>query len=63
MSASNARAFKYHTGLLKASTCILRGSPYRRNLGVISSIYMSASYEELGKSWKKLEKVGKSGKK
>ena len=28
-----------------------------------SSIYMSASYEELGKSWKKLEKVGTSGKK
>ena len=22
---------------------------------------MTASYEELGKSWKKLEKVGKSG--
>ena len=35
MSASNARAFKYHTGLLKEITCNLRGLPYRRNLGVI----------------------------
>ena len=35
MSASNARAFKYHTGLLKVITCNLRGSPYRRNLGVM----------------------------
>ena len=34
MSASNARVFKYHTGLLKVITCNLRGSPYCRNLGV-----------------------------
>ena len=30
---------------------------------ILSSIYMTASYEELGKSWKKLEKVGTIGKK
>ena len=35
MSASNARAFKYHTGLLKVITCNLRGLPYRMNLGVM----------------------------
>ena len=33
------------------------------NLGVSSSIYMSASYEEFRKSWKKWEQLGKSGKK
>ena len=27
----------------------------------ISSIYMRASYEELGKSWKKWEQLGKIG--
>ena len=35
MSVSNARAFKYHTGLLKEITCNLSGSPCRMNLGVI----------------------------
>ena len=34
-----------------------------RFLGVISSIVKSVSYEELIKSWKKLEKVRKSEKK
>ena len=33
------------------------------NLEITSSIYMTASYEELRKSGKKLEKVGTIGKK
>ena len=37
----------------KAYTLAIRGT----NNTDVSSIYMSASYEELRKSWKKLEKV------
>ena len=42
-------SLKQFTGRLRPMAKLLRGHE--------SSIYMSASYEELVKSWKKLEKV------
>ena len=47
-------------GFINAKSCTTQMVRFTYDL---SSIYMSVSYEELGKSGKKLEKVGTIGKK